>query len=204
MGPRLFRRGNQLQLPGLVRVDGPSMGPRLFRRGNAERLFVHSGKTLLQWGHVFSDVEIPNIFFIAAVMYSPFNGATSFQTWKSRQMIARKLEYGPFNGATSFQTWKFPCPRREHASKEDLQWGHVFSDVEIWPRMVSQASRERLQWGHVFSDVEIEAVGSRQATATAFNGATSFQTWKYRHIVDLGDRLEVLQWGHVFSDVEIA
>ena len=59
MGPRLFRRGNQLQLPGLVRVDGPSMGPRLFRRGNAERLFVHSGKTLLQWGHVFSDVEIP-------------------------------------------------------------------------------------------------------------------------------------------------
>ena len=36
-----------------------------------------------------------------------------------------------------------------------LQWGHVFSDVEIgWSCCRPSTSRE-FQWGHVFSDVEI-------------------------------------------------
>ncbi len=108
---------------------GASMGPRLFRRGNIfVRLMTHSParlqwghvfsdveifadlrekgiKTKLQWGHVFSDVEI-----CKRVAFKPhqngFNGATSFQTWKSRTMGRGTRANSSFNGATSFQTWK--------------------------------------------------------------------------------------------------
>ena len=36
---------------------------------------------LLQWGHVFSDVEIAQLGYLRGQVYR-FNGATSFQTWK--------------------------------------------------------------------------------------------------------------------------
>ena len=37
------------------------MGPRLFRRGNSSaRQDNVAGGGLLQWGHAFSDVEIPH------------------------------------------------------------------------------------------------------------------------------------------------
>ena len=58
MGPRLFRRGN---LNGGYRAlpqGAASMGPRLFRRGNAVRMTWVAVGDALQWGHVFSDVEI--------------------------------------------------------------------------------------------------------------------------------------------------
>jgi len=36
-----------------------------------------------------------------------------------------------------------------------LQWGHVFSDVEINIMIMPSVTEVLLQWGHVFSDVEI-------------------------------------------------
>jgi len=36
-----------------------------------------------------------------------------------------------------------------------LQWGHVFSDVEITAGATGIVDNDTLQWGHVFSDVEI-------------------------------------------------
>ena len=36
-----------------------------------------------------------------------------------------------------------------------LQWGHVFSDVEIVKMTWVAVGDAKLQWGHVFSDVEI-------------------------------------------------
>ena len=35
-----------------------------------------------------------------------------------------------------------------------------------------------LQWGHVFSDVEIAEPEEKKNVESSFNGATSFQTWK--------------------------
>ena len=61
-----------------------------------------------------------------------------------------------------------------------LQWGHVFSDVEISCTCQSRAISASLQWGHVFSDVEMAQKG---------------------HVYD--HQSARLQWGHVFSDVEI-
>src|SRR5208283_2152166 len=108
-----------------------SMGPRLFRRGNR----VHRNNQVRP--------------------FPCFNGATSFQTWKralcnSLPIRNPKASMGPrlfrrgngcgslcvslracgFNGATSFQTWK-PEKHKELWDKVlQLQWGHVFSDVE--------------------------------------------------------------------------
>ena len=60
-----------------------------------------------------------------------------------------------------------------------LQWGHVFSDVEITFLSSGLKTAAMLQWGHVFSDVEIRNL-------------------RPGGVADVG-----LQWGHVFSDVEI-
>ena len=66
------------------------------------------------------------------------------------------------------------------ADRPKLQWGHVFSDVEILADdFVSPVGAAMLQWGHVFSDVEIWLlISSICAKLLCFNGATSFQTWK--------------------------
>ncbi len=81
------------------------MGPRLFRRGNFKRPPNPAIKELLQWGHVFSDVETIDDVDPGSLDLS-FNGATSFQTWKHNMK----------SGAD------FP--------PSGLQWGPVFSDVE--------------------------------------------------------------------------
>ena len=134
-----------------------SMGPRLFRRGNSAS-DARTGTTPVR-----------------------FNGATSFQTWKLEDVGPGRYPRRRFNGATSFQTWKSRVLGRAELEYRRLQWGHVFSDVEMESRRCAGVPHER-----------------------RFNGATSFQTWKYRH---RGHRPHLdpgLQWGHVFSDVEIS
>ncbi len=85
MGPRLFRRGNDEEHLPVARDKTASMGPRLFRRGN-------------------------------------------------------------------------PRSHRHPHREDKLQWGHVFSDVEIRIRMPGLPGGETLQWGHGFSDVEIPMI----------------------------------------------
>jgi len=60
-----------------------------------------------------------------------------------------------FNGATSFQTWKFLDGFLPVDQDTQLQWGHVFSDVEMEKHAKQVREKAVLQWGHVFSDVEI-------------------------------------------------
>jgi len=61
-----------------------------------------------------------------------------------------------FNGATSFQTWKSRTNVPTFRAFFQLQWGHVFSDVEISLEAIRAGFKKAwLQWGHVFSDVEI-------------------------------------------------
>ena len=64
-------------------------------------------------------------------------------------------------------------------------------------------AKSSLQWGHAFSDVEIVRGFGSRAARRGFNGATPFQTWKYRSSGRIGPCSGTLQWGHAFSDVEI-
>ncbi len=62
-----------------------------------------------------------------------FNGATPFQTWKFLSDFRGHYLRKSFNGATPFQTWKWGDVATMMALlNEKLQWGHAFSDVEIW------------------------------------------------------------------------
>jgi len=134
---------------------------------------------MLQWGHVFSDVEISFFSSSGFAIYPGFNGATSFQTWKflsspPRVSQSTRASMGPRLFRRGNEGGDLDA-----ASALELQWGHVFSDVEILleyiPVVVSSAASMGprlfrrgnvscflrdfryfvLQWGHVFSDVEI-------------------------------------------------
>ena len=155
------------------------MGPRLFRRGNRT-----CPGCVLDHGHVF-------------------NGATSFQTWKSFRSTTCRVPFPSSMGPRLFRRGNLVVsgivvtgkrssmgPRlfrrgnrragRDPGGDAVLQWGHVFSDVEIRFRPMKASLCQSLQWGHVFSDVEITADVLRRLRESLFNGATSFQTWKSR------------------------
>jgi len=132
MGPRLFRRGNEVSLgqprPGQV----ASMGPRLFRRGNGkDSALVRRWRAKLQWGHVFSDVEIEKGAPGQAQRRRASMGPRLFRRGNPGQDQRLRSRADRFNGATSFQTWKSPRRITRQADYFLLQWGHVFSDVEI-------------------------------------------------------------------------
>jgi len=85
-----------------------SMEPRFFKRGNLGPEFKDMlTDYLLQWSHVFSNVEIGSSRANPKVCNTRFNGATFFQTWKYSQGFV----------GVGFSLW--------------LQWSHVFSNVEI-------------------------------------------------------------------------
>ena len=131
MGPRLFRRGNMVLLGAPARYLRASMGPRLFRRGNNTCAKPVRKAALLQWGHVFSDVEIRGT-------------PCRFLQQRFASMGPRLFRRGNYFGPT---LW--------HIMTRWLQWGHVFSDVEIGNSAWPMIRRRMLQWGHVFSDVEM-------------------------------------------------
>ena len=156
MGPRLFRRGNDWWRDWEDRESGASMGPRLFRRGNLptgevlqERLFVASmgprlfrrgnssanrpspAPGVLQWGHVFSDVEMrctaPSMpqYQIASM------GPRLFRRGNSASPSCGTPICGASMGPRLFRRGNVGGVGVPLSSVMLLQWGHVFSDVEI-------------------------------------------------------------------------
>jgi len=103
----------------------------------------------------------------------------SFQLGNPEEKMKRINMTGRFNGATLFSL-EIPAGLRVSGGSRRLQWGHVFSDVEM---SASPCSRQRMD--------------------ASFNGATSFQTWKSLAGIRIQEYSHQLQWGHVFSDVEI-
>ena len=60
-----------------------------------------------------------------------------------------------FNGATTFQPWKSYLTILKNLQLQLLQWGHDFSAVEIDPCDLFAVMEVELQWGHDFSAVEM-------------------------------------------------
>ena len=82
------------------------MGPRLFRRGNLHRPEKRFYLLMLQWGHVFSDVEIKQFDEKTAVKIIELQWGHVFSDVEIRGAPAPGHRRAGFNGATSFQTWK--------------------------------------------------------------------------------------------------
>ena len=126
-----FQLGNSGGTSGFWRLPTASMGPRLFRRGNG-LVSCPGNMTMaqLQWGHVFSDVEIGVVVWIVSDATVASMGPRLFRRGNLSAPYACLSQWtasmGPrlfrrgngvwvgfpflplccFNGATSFQTWK--------------------------------------------------------------------------------------------------
>jgi len=154
MGPRLFRRGEMIYPPTPRRGTPASMGPRLFRRGECpnwingaqtrcfngatpfqtwrDEINFHPGNVYLQlqWGHAFSDVESHLQRPGPARHVHASMGPRLFRRGEGRGAAPGGNRCLRFNGATPFQTWRADLPVPISAGRDELQWGHAFSDVE--------------------------------------------------------------------------
>ena len=117
-----------------------SMEPRFFKRGNfSTRSFIVAKYRVLQWNHVFSNVEMVDRFF--AVSQNPFasmeprffkRGNMRNSEWRVKKMTNASMEPRFFKRGNSNQNCK--TSRRFWA----LQWNHVFSNVEMLFRRSSR------------------------------------------------------------------
>ena len=87
-----------------------------------------------------------------------------------------------FNGATTFQPWKLDASTVSDAPPWSLQWGHDFSAVEIAAKAPALNATENASMGpRLFSRGNTVLPQSLLRSASSgFNGATTFQPWKWR------------------------
>ena len=109
----------------------------------------------LQWGHVFSDVEIHGGPDPLPPIPKASMGPRLFRRGNDNRagFVGRilLLQWGHV-----FSDVEISDLRPDVRAAQGLQWGHVFSDVEMIETRYLSKKDLRLQWGHVFSDVEIK------------------------------------------------
>ena len=134
MEPRFFKRGN-LRLPTDSRNFSPaSMEPRFFKRGNA---LVFGGyflyKKVLQWNHVFSNVEMlvecSNVLLAEPASMEPrfFKRGNHKLNRRVATTFCASMEPRFFKRGNDIDVYTL-------ADLIELQWNHVFSNVEISPK----------------------------------------------------------------------
>jgi len=181
------------------------MGPRLFRRGNNLDLSVVELAFLKrQWGHAFSGVETRpacglcwrSCSFNGATPFQAwkqgchdtdagqdisFNGATPFQAWKQIADLEKECESLSFNGATPFQAWKLGAALAAVGAAYELQWGHAFSGVETRNQRARALRVAAASMGpRLFRRGNFAITQCVSPIWHCFNGATPFQAWKHR------------------------
>ena len=133
----------------------------------------------LQWSHIFSDVEMLQWRRVRANCRRASMEPHLFRRGNCRKRIDAKgfqlasMEPHLFRRGNSCRSYLFVL--RKWASMEP----HLFRRGNPSPRRMDSAS------------------------SRCFNGATSFQTWKWRPERHYPNRRWLLQWSHIFSDVEI-
>ena len=134
----------------------------------------------LQWGHVFSDVEMS--YDLCRSWWQRnrcFNGATSFQTWKFQTIRSRARPPERFNGATSFQTWKFGLGTYPYLWVMPASMGpRLFRRGNFFHRGFSESWYRCFNGATSFQTWKLGDVIMIHPITSSFNGATSFQTWK--------------------------
>jgi len=82
------------------------MGPRLFSRGNLDASIVLCAATMLQWGHDFSAVEMRFEIITGCPEYVASMGPRLFSRGNRKIYLVGANDERCFNGATTFQPWK--------------------------------------------------------------------------------------------------
>ena len=134
---------------------------------------------MLQWNHVFSNVEIIRHPPEVLIFQFRFNGTTFFQTWKCRNCPTNRHA-----GRTASMEPRFF--KRGNDSSVFLVTGLTRASME--PRFFKRGNSgatlkfgymdTELQWNHVFSNVEMGYAKNIYGGIFSFNGTTFFQTWK--------------------------
>ncbi len=107
------------------------MEPRFFKRGNKIFVVYRDGANLLQWNHVFSNVEIGQSELLGDSLADASMEPRFFKRGNPCAAISPKEKSASFNGTTFFQTWKCGRILMNDLNASMLQWNHVFSNVEI-------------------------------------------------------------------------
>ena len=95
MEPRFFKRGNRSRTERANPVRDSFNGATFFQTWKwwfTKSRTRHS--RLLQWSHVFSNVEILFGRDNLLQLFRRFNGATFFQTWKSHEILSAVIPRG--------------------------------------------------------------------------------------------------------------
>ena len=108
-----------------------------------------------------------------------------------------------FNGATTFQPWKSASLAIFSSQTATLQWGHDFSAVEMWILRIAGVEEECFNGATTFQPWKYVLQRHAKLFGHRFNGATTFQPWKYMIMMFGAGGLIGLQWGHDFSAVEM-
>jgi len=109
IGPRPFRHGNSA--PSEIKeitIEQVSIGPRLFRHGNGISNHIKGSIKKFQLGHVFSDMEIQNVF-CRSIRREPVS------------IGPRLFRHGNISRCSGISPLSMM-----------FQLGHVFSDMEIF------------------------------------------------------------------------
>ncbi len=106
------------------------MGPRSFERGEARSAGDACGTSLLQWGHVHSNVESLGDIAREDLARAASMGPRSFERGEPVARLIEPLCDSRFNGATFIRTWRATAPFFTVHRLFWLQWGHVHSNVE--------------------------------------------------------------------------
>ncbi len=199
MGPRLFRRGNHTSAAISAYSSSSFNGATSFQTWKYQPVSAtFPGRSRLQWGHVFSDVEMRSGGGVADGIPRGFNGATSFQTWKCYGSDREGGGKWRFNGATSFQTWKCLAPHGGGLLSRGFNGATSFQTWKYSQVVSVKFAAGALQWGHVFSDVEM-AVGRNLKEPGIFasmgprlfrrGNGYQFRHVQLRHRASMGPRL---------------
>ena len=143
MEPQPFSRGYVGDVGAVQDLIEPSMEPQPFSRGYWDLLDSLCAPAFLQWSHNLSVVDTSDWHDHCMCSFSPFNGATTFQSWIRRAwrrtpLTRSSLQWShnlsvvdtgtttlpspawrfSFNGATTFQSWIRDTNAIAHSSRE--------------------------------------------------------------------------------------
>ena len=133
MGPQLFSCGDLRSIVTdcyrIVSFNGATTF-QLWRSFNDS--YITDTIKMLQWGHNFSVVEMQHFLQLLHLLMRASMGPQLFSCGDASLFVLTAFAVVGFNGATTFQLWRSGrADERYHGRSSWLQWGHNFSVVEM-------------------------------------------------------------------------
>ena len=141
--------------------------------GKLERL-----RTLLQWGHAFSGMDMPSLNSRPSSAKRASMGPCLFRHGYAVASIQYHAIMCELQWGHAFSGMDITRPKSKRGRVPLLQWGHAFSGMDMSHILTRCAHFYWLQWGHAFSGMDMRCPSRRTDPHYGrFNGAMPFQAW---------------------------